>query len=92
MQWKEKGFLHGNTLSLAYISDERPPNSNGVLYLMGDGGNYVGHWLGLDFPSEKHVQCPYILTPTEKIENTKCEEKWPEVFADQGCTVLDRRQ
>ena len=91
-KWKQKGFRHGNTWSLAYLTDSNSPTGTGVYYLMSSGGEYVGYWLGLDFPSDSKVQCPYVLTEYEKGENETCKDRWPEIFTDKRCTKLERKK
>lgn len=86
-KWIQKGFIHGNILSLAYITDDSPPTGSGVYYLVHNGSERVGYWLGLDFPTRKMVQCPYVLTQNEKPKDQTCEKKWPEIFKEK-CTIL----
>ena len=90
-KWIQIGFRHGNNLALAYITDSNSPTGTGVYYLMARGNEYAGYWLGLDFPLGHKFQCPYILTPSEKPEDQTCEDRWPEVFTGEPCTILKKR-
>ncbi|NOU12039.1 MAG: hypothetical protein HOO98_18770 [Nitrospira sp.] len=81
--WTYKGFRHGNDLALAYVTADKLPTGNGIYYLLSRGGDYAGYWMGIDFPTDVKVQCPYVLTQAEKRGNETCEKLWPNVFNKQ---------
>ena len=89
--WIQSGFRHGNSISLAYITNGNSPTGTGVYYLMENGTEYSGYWMGLDFPLGHKVQCPYLLSPTEKSETETCEHRWPDVFNGSPCVILKHR-
>ena len=64
----------------------------GVYYLMSQPPrkNYIGYWLGLDYPHGFLVQCPYVLTESQKEKNKTCKDKWPNVF-DKSCMRLNKK-
>ncbi len=87
--WTYRGYRHGNDLALAYVTADKLPTGNGIYYLLSRGGDYAGYWMGTDFPTDARVQCPYVLTRTEKRGNESCEKLWPDVFVAE-CTHLHR--
>ncbi len=86
-RWVYKGYWLGRSIALAYASDDDPPRGAGTYHLVSLGGDWLGHWMGIDFPTEKHVKCPYVLTK-EKTDKS-CVEKWPRSFG-AGCEILER--
>lgn len=90
-RWIHEGVRHGNDISLYYITDTANPTGAGVYYLMSKGGAYAGYWLGVDFPTDKRVQCPYILVGRDEklLPEESCETKWPDVFNSKShCKIL----
>lgn len=87
--WTYRGFRHGNDIALAYVTEDRLPTGNGIYYLLSRGGDYSGYWMGIDFPTDVRVQCPYVLSTTKKRGSETCDQVWPDVFK-QGCRVLTK--
>lgn len=91
-RWIQSGYRHGNNISLAYVEDSNSPSGAGVYYLMENGSEYSGFWLGKDFPLGHKVQCPYVLTARELSYGVTCEQRWPKVFNENSvCKILNNR-
>ena len=88
--WQYMGFRHGDDISLSYITNRNPPRGTGVYYLLPAGKDFIGYWLGRDFPDGHRVQCAYVLTESEMKTGKTCAENWPNAFKKKECKIIRR--